>query len=83
MRVFKVDKDLRLTAADLLALIMKNDKEVHMHPIVSDLLDYNDLENKLQTMPVHLALATCSKILRAVSSLYTVGKILKGDYSDV
>ncbi len=75
MRVFKVDKDLKLTAADLLALIINNDEAVYMHPLVSDLIEFNELENKLRSMPVHLAVATCSKILRAVSSMYVVDKI--------
>jgi len=77
MRVFKVNKDLSLTGADLLAMIMKDDKAVHMHPIISDLLEYNVLKSQLSNIQTSIAIEICSKILRAVSSIYLVEKMLE------
>ncbi len=82
MRVFKIDSNSQMTAAELMALILVTSREAHIHPLVSDLIEVDDLENKLRAMPVYVALATCSKILRAVSAMYTVSKILEGDHSN-
>jgi len=82
MRKFKVDTNKEITTVELLALILSRSKEARIHPVVSDRLDYANLHNKLRAMPVHVALVTCSRLLRAVSALYAVNKIMKGDYDD-
>ena len=76
MRDFIVsEKEQSMTAAKLLQLVLEDD--AHIHPIVSDYVEYGRLKEKLLALPLDVALEVCNKILRAVAATYAVDLMLK------